>query len=301
MQNLVLLGVDGGGTRCRARLADMTGTILGQGLAGPANLRWGMDQSLRAVQHAAAESLAQAGLQSGDCEIVACLALAGASESATAVDDVARSLPFRSTVLTTDAQAACTGAHAGEDGGIIIAGTGSIGWARGDGRHLRVGGWGFPISDEGSGAWIGCEAIRRTLAALDGIASWTPFLRAIFDRFGSDPRRIVQWAGTARPQDFAALAPIAVEHAQLGDSEAIALIGRAAHHIDAIARRLMQLGVRRLAIMGGLADTLRPLLSMETTANLVEPAGDALSGALLLARVEADRLALNVKRQGHVG
>jgi glucosamine kinase len=217
------------------------------------------------------------------------------------VDDVARSLPFRSAILTTDAQAACTGAHAGEDGGIIIAGTGSIGWARGDGRHLRVGGWGFPISDEGSGAWIGCEAIRRTLAAFDGVASWTPFLTAVFDRLGSDPRRIVHWTGTARPRDFAALAPIVVEHAQVGDSEAVALIGRAAHHIDAIAGRLMHLGVRRVAIMGGLADTLRPLLSMETTAILVEPAGDALSGALLLARVEADRLALNPTRESHVG
>jgi glucosamine kinase len=279
----------------------MAGRILGQGLAGPANLRWGVDESLRAVQHAAAESLAQAGLQYGDCEIVACLALAGASESATAVDDLARSLPFRRTVLTTDAQAACTGAHAGEDGGIVIAGTGSIGWARCDGRELRVGGWGFPVSDEGSGAWIGCEAIRRTLAAVDGVASWTPFLRSVFDHFASDPRRILQWAGTARPQNFAELAPIAVEHAQLGDSEAVALIGRAAHHIDAIAGRLVHLGVRRLAIMGGLADTLRPLLSMETKTNLVEPAGDALSGALLLARVEADRLALNVQRQGHAG
>jgi glucosamine kinase len=125
-------------------------------------------------------------------------------------------------------------------------------------------------------------------------------LRAVFDRFGSDPRCIVKWAGTARPLNFAELAPIAVEHAHLGDSEAVALIGLAAHHIDAIARRLMHLGVRRLAIMGGMAETLRPLLSKETTAHLVEPAGDALSGALLLARVEADRLTLNLKRERHV-
>lgn len=300
MRELVLLGVDGGGTRCRARLARLTGEVLGEGLAGPANLRWGLESSLRAVQESAAESLAQAGLRWADQDIIACVALAGAGESANA-QDLVRSLIFRHTIITTDAQAACIGAHAGEDGGIVIAGTGSIGWARLQGREFRVGGWGFPISDEGSGAWIGCEALRRVLTAVDGMTDWTAVLSTVFDRFGADPHRIVQWMGTARPQDFAALAPIVVEHAQSDDSEAVDLMQRAARHIDVIAARLVHLGVPRLSIMGGLAGKLSPFFATETLAAVVEPVGDALSGALHLARVGAIRLHLNSTRTSDHG
>lgn len=296
MRGPVLLGVDGGGTRCRARLADLSGKVLGEGVAGPANMRWGLDLSLRAVRASTAESLAQAGLQWGKHDIVACLALAGVGADVNAPGDLGRALHFRHTLLTTDAQAACIGAHAGRDGGIIIAGTGSIGWAQLDGGTIRVGGWGFPISDEGSGAWIGCEAIRRALVAFDGICGWTPMLSTVFGRFGADPHQIVQWMGTARPQDYAALAPIVVEHASAGDTEAVVLMRRAASQIDGIAQRLLHLGVPRLSIMGGLADTLSPLLSKQTLAALVEPTGDALSGALHLARLEAMRLALHDKK-----
>ena len=45
-EELLLLGVDGGGTWCRARLADTAGKILGEGLAGPANIRLGLQESL---------------------------------------------------------------------------------------------------------------------------------------------------------------------------------------------------------------------------------------------------------------
>jgi glucosamine kinase len=101
--------------------------------------------------------------------------------------------PYRSAVLVSDAQAACVGAHDGRDGGIIVIGTGTIGWAELDGRQYRVGGWGWPISDEGSGAWLGCEALRRTLWAHDGRIAWTPLLRSLLARFRSDPQAIVRW------------------------------------------------------------------------------------------------------------
>ena len=62
---------------------------------------------------------------------------------------------------------ACLGAHGGRDGGIVIAGTGSVGLAMVNGREFRIGGYGFPISDEGSGAEIGLHAIRLALRAHD--------------------------------------------------------------------------------------------------------------------------------------
>jgi glucosamine kinase len=166
---LLLLGVDGGGTGCRARLTDTAGTLLGSGAAGPANIRLGLETAFSAVRDAARQCLAEAGRSSDDAPIIACLALAGASEPAEAA--AAQSYPnhpFQRMLITTDAHAACVGAHGGRDGGVVIVGTGSIGWAILGGRHYRVGGWGFPVSDEGSGAWLGCAALRRALAALDG-------------------------------------------------------------------------------------------------------------------------------------
>jgi len=131
---LLLLGVDGGGTRCRARLADIGGRVLGEGAAGPANLRLGVRSSLAAVRAATDQCLEQAGLGYGDCRIVACLALAGACEPVTLAQAQAVPLPFSRPILTSDARAACVGAHDGEDGGIVIVGTGSVGWAIAEGR-----------------------------------------------------------------------------------------------------------------------------------------------------------------------
>jgi glucosamine kinase len=284
---LLFLGVDGGGTRCRARLADATGAILGEGLAGPANIRIGLDESLRSVMDAAGQCLAQAGA-ARDAPVAACLALAGASEPREAASaHAACAGRFHRVHIATDAEAACVGAHRGEDGGVIIVGTGSIGWAICGGRSVRIGGWGFPVSDEGGGAWLGCEAVRRTLRAHDGRSAWTPLLRRVCAEFGSDPHAIVRWMGLAKPRDFARLAPLVLDHATHGDAAASEIMRLAAGHIDAIAGRLAEHGAPRLAPMGGLAAAIEPWLAPATCTRLVPPAGDALDGALRIARSAA--------------
>ena len=214
--------------RCRARLTDATGAKLGEATAGPANIRFGLERSFAAILQATTECLVQAGLSSKDSSrITACLALAGASEPKhlAAAQDYPH--PFRRAIVTTDAHAACVGAHGGRDGGIIIVGTGSIGWAERKGLHYRVGGWGWPISDEGSGAWLGHEALRRVLWAYDGRIAWSPLLRAIFARFDEDPHAILQWTINAAPRDLGSFAP---------------LIVAAAAQDDPVGRELMQHG-----------------------------------------------------------
>jgi glucosamine kinase len=287
-QSELLLGVDGGGTRCRARLAEPSGAILGEGSAGPANIRFDLEQSFAAVLEAAMQCLHQAGLAYADVErIVACLALAGATEPTELAMARARTLPFRRTSITTDAHAACIGAHGGRDGGIVIVGTGSVGWAMVRGRHHRVGGWGFPISDEGSGAWLGCEAMRRVLWAYDGHIGWTGLLSALFAEFGSDPHGIVRWVTHARPVDFGKFAPLIVGHAARGDPVGRELLARAAHHIDALAALLLASGADRICVVGGLAPHVEPWLAAETRRQVVAPEGDAVSGALRLAQADA--------------
>ncbi|MGA9324235.1 MAG: BadF/BadG/BcrA/BcrD ATPase family protein, partial [Xanthobacteraceae bacterium] len=127
---VLLLGIDGGGTSCRARLCAYSGQILGEATTGPANLRLGLQESFTEILRAATECLSRAGLpRSSLGKVVACLALAGASEPAHLA--AAQSYPhaFRKAMITTDAHAACLGAHGDRDGGVIVAGTGTVGWA----------------------------------------------------------------------------------------------------------------------------------------------------------------------------
>ena len=276
-----LLGVDGGGTRCRARLARRSGQMLGEGIAGPANLRQGFVEAFAAVLDAAGQCLAAAGLpHTALRETTACLALAGASEPDQLAASRRHPLPFARTIIITDAEAACVGAHDGRDGAVVIIGTGSIGWGIVDGQRHRVGGWGLPVSDEGSGAWLGREAVRRALWAHDGRVEWTRLLDRVFARFDRDAHAIVRWTATATPRDYGDIAPLVIEEAGRGDPAAIALARLAAKHIASLVERLDRLGAPRIALVGGLAAVLEPYLLVETRARLVVPQGDALAGAL---------------------
>jgi glucosamine kinase len=287
-----LLGVDGGGTRCRARLADAAGKTLGEGVAGPANIRLGLEASVAAVLAAARLCLDEAGLgEAAFARTTACLALAGATEPHELEAAQNHPLPFRHWTVTTDAHAACVGAHRGRDGAVVIIGTGSIGCAIVGEQQYRVGGWGLPLGDEGSGAWLGRAAMRQVLRAYDGRVVWTPLLTRLFEEFGADAHAIVRWAADAKPHDFGALAPLVIEYAAGNDLAATALMRRAARHIDVLAARLVALGKERLALVGGLSQPLEPWLAPETMALLVAPAEDAVSGALRLAQAEAAALA----------
>ena len=290
LADVLLLGIDGGGSRCRARLCNIAGTTLSEGVAGAANIRLGVEQSFASVLQATIQCMSGAGLSSRDFErVVACVALAGASEPSQLEAARRHEHPYRLAVFVTDAQAACIGAHGGRDGGIIVIGTGSIGWAELNGRQYQVGGWGWPISDEGSGAWLGCEALRRTLWAHDGRMPWSALLRSLFAKFRSDPHAIVHWMTDASPKDFAAFAPAIVEHAS-NDPVAVELLRLAGGHVDALAQRLIDFGVGRLSLVGGLAASIEPWLADSTKHHLVAPRGDAVAGALQLARNAAESL-----------
>jgi glucosamine kinase len=115
-------------------------------------------------------------------------------------------------------------------------------------------------------------------------------LRTLFADFAEDPHAIVSWTATASPRDFGSFAPRIADNANRGDAAAIELMKMAAAHIDRLAARLVTLGAPRLALVGGFAAAARPWLAEETTNHLVEPAGDAVQGALTLARSAAEAL-----------
>ena len=140
------LGIDGGGTRCRARIEDENGRVLGEAGSGPATTRIGLDKAWRSIMEATEAAAAQAGLTHEDfARTHAGIGLAGLGRrgAKAALDNIAH--PFASVMFISDGLAACLGAHSGADGAIVVAGTGSIGVGLIGGRELRFGGYGFYV------------------------------------------------------------------------------------------------------------------------------------------------------------
>src|SRR6476469_6127509 len=195
-------GVDGGGTGCRARIQDAEGRLLGTGIAGPAALRVGIDRALGEVVKACRAALEEAGLGPDALSAVhAAVGLAGVGRKGALEQLVLRQHPFRSVVYVNDATIACIGAHDGKDGGIVIVGTGSVGFAVVGRQEFRVGGYGFPISDEGSGADLGLHAIRVALRAYDERSVGSNLTRDVMARFRNDPFEAVAWMDNATATD----------------------------------------------------------------------------------------------------
>jgi glucosamine kinase len=282
------LGVDGGGTGCRARIEDEAGRVLGTGIAGAAALRFGIDHSFAAIETACRGALAEAGLPvDALAETIAGVGLAGVGRKGALEQLIAHPHPFKSVTYVNDATTACIGAHAGRDGGIVIVGTGSIGYAVVGGREIRVGGYGFPISDEGSGADLGLHAIRLALRAHDGRNIASSLTREVMARFQGDPYEAVAWMDKASATDYATFAPMVMRYADDGDPVGRRIVRDAAEQIDELVRRLIECGAPRIALLGGLASPMQLWLAPDVQRRIVPVEGDAVDGALLLARRSA--------------
>lgn len=279
------LGVDGGGTGCRARIEDGFGAVLGQGLSGPATTRLGVDAAWASVASAFTSAIVEAGFTEREtARIHAGIGLAGIGRKGALEALRAIPHPFASIAFTSDGVAACLGAHSGADGAIVIAGTGSIGLGFAEERDLRVGGYGFPISDEGSGADLGLKAVQLALRAFDGRHEQSALLGEVMQRFQNDPVEVVAWMDRATATDYAVLAPMVMRHADQGDMVGRRLVQGAAEQIDSIVRALIEKGAPRVTLLGGLSTPLEPWLAPDIRRRLKPADGDAVSGAIILAR-----------------
>jgi glucosamine kinase len=284
----LFIGIDGGGTSCRARIEDQDGRYLGAGLSGAATTRLGIDNAMAAVTRASLAAAADAGLAPEQLAVMhAGIGLAGIGRRGALEELLRHQHPFRNVVFASDAVIACLGAHGGRDGGIVITGTGSVGLALVGGREMRIGGYGFPISDEGSGAEIGLQAFRAALRAHDRRLSWTPLAADLMGRFGNDPYAVVAWSERATATDYASFAPRVLQHAEEGDVLARQIVSQAARQIGLFVRRLRELGAPRVCLLGGLAAPLSNWLDAGTRGAVSSPEHDAMAGALLLARRQA--------------
>jgi N-acetylglucosamine kinase-like BadF-type ATPase len=179
-----VLGIDAGGTKTVALLADGDGRIIGEGRAGAANLQTEGELEVEKILHTVIER-ATDGRHMTPAAV--CLGMAGVDrrDDAVIIRDVMRRLGFRSNALiVNDALIALVAGAGASPGVVVISGTGSI--AYGVSHHgvaARAGGWGPTLGDEGSGYWIGRRALAAVMRDVDGRGPQTDLTRLVLRHF----------------------------------------------------------------------------------------------------------------------
>ncbi|MBK3746123.1 hypothetical protein G3A39_44095 [Paraburkholderia aspalathi] len=279
----LFLGIDGGGTGCRATLADAHGNPLGYGTSGPANIANDPEASLRHIIEATQNAASQSDLPYNTLQHAhAVIGLAGANAFAEK-QQLTQRLPFARSLIVSDSETALQGAIGDSDGAVVILGTGSVFVRRLNDQIGTIGGWGFTISDLAGGARLGRDLLEDTLLAHDGIYPASPLTHYIMQQFDNTPRAIASFARTATPGDFARYAPPIFDYSQRGDIRAKALLDRALTTIEQGVNAMHLTPTMPICLTGGLAPLYTINIRMPLKARLQTPLGDALQGALALS------------------
>ena len=247
------LGIDGGGTKTRCLLADET-SVLAKAMTGGSNIvRLGEKQARDALHSAIRQACANAKISPDQVRAV-CIGAAGAARPEIAakirsilaelIPEITPEVARTNIEVVGDTEIALEAAFGAGPGVIAIAGTGSIAYGRDAvGRTVRAGGWGFAVSDEGSGHWIGRRAISAILNARDqGLeTALTAMVLQAWKLTTLD--ELVQQANSTPPPDFPRLFPIVLRASDAADAIARDLLAEAATKLENLAAIV----VRRLA------------------------------------------------------
>jgi N-acetylglucosamine kinase-like BadF-type ATPase len=300
-----VLGIDVGGTKTVCLLADENGRILGEGHGPGGNLLAAGEEELERVLRDAVDAAIDG---RGIAIDAICLGVAGVDreDEIRTVHDVVARVGYRSrVVVVNDALIALVAGAGAAPGIVVIAGTGSIVYGR-NARNLaaRAGGWGHIIGDEGSGYWIGREALAAVVRASDGRGPDTQLTEAVMRHFElADVTELVRvvYDRELPRVSVAALGPVIQRARDSGDPVAIRILDRAAAELavaaDAVATRLdLREDACRVVLAGGVFRVV-PWLTSELGRQLAtmaphwrvdvldcEPATGAVSLAIAEAR-----------------
>ena len=304
--------MDGGGTRTRAVLADSSGRVLASAMAGCGNYQIAGLEGVATLIMGLLSALGVPALRSGPgiserSEVSLCAALAGAGRAheQEAITERLGELGAATRIcVVSDARGALEGAHAGQPGIIVIAGTGSMVLGIDHrGNQTRAGGWGHLLGDEGSGYRLVVEGLRAVLRARDG---WGPptrldeALRTAFSLANWDQIIARVHGGDLDREHIAAAAAAVFSTARSGDRVAVDIIKSGAEslgqQVGAVARRLDLEEEVPVACVGGVfeeIDVLWPHLEHAALKHVASvrrcrPRLSPVLGALLLAWQQAD-------------
>lgn len=267
---LVVVGVDGGGSSTRIYVADERAQVLFKATGEGSAVRNGAEADSADVIGALVKNAvidAEMGHLMPRALVVGVAGVGREQQKIALTQELERLEIAESVVVITDAEAAMEDAFAEGPGILLIAGTGSIAWGRSPaGTMQRCGGWGPVIGDEGSGAWLGRKALQVIAAAHDGREPETALTGALLTALElDDVAAIISWAAAATPADMATLAPAVLSAAEVGDLRANTIVTMAveelALHIRALARALFvdERAAIPVALHGGLLGKGRPM------------------------------------------
>ena len=281
---MIVVAVDGGASRCRLAAFDQEGEVLARTIVdGHASLSLGVCIAWRNIEeglHALRRSLRK---EHNWMPEQLTLGLAGSLQERRRHDFLKLVPKSLQATLVTDGHAQLLGASAGKPGICLAVGTGSVlHWMDEAGASQMVGGWGYPVGDEGSGAWLGMRLVQLYIWHYDGKTQDSSLMSAVEQRVGSSVSAIQQWTTQSQSSVLAQLAPLVIEHAAEGDSLARALIDEAVQH----CLTLIGLAPSHLPvyIVGGIGEQLSPHISRNIGGRVAKAHGDALRGLWQLSR-----------------
>lgn len=296
-----VLGIDAGGTKTVCLLADARGEILAEARGGGANLQAVGELEVEKVLHYVMDKAI------GDRDVrpaAICLGIAGVDrpQDAEAVRGIMRRIGFKTrTLVVNDALVALVAGAGDAPGIVVIAGTGSIAYGRNaEGRAARAGGWGYLLGDEGSGFWIGRNALAAVVRQSDGRGPATLLTELVLDYLklssAADLIHEVYYRDLHR-HAIAALAVLVQRASDEGDAVAAEILQRASVELAAAASSVTsRLGMRGDAfptvLAGGIFKVV-PWLAEDVTRGMSEVAPRSQVSVLTIEpAVGAVRLAL---------
>lgn len=292
MKHEYIIGIDGGGSHCRAVLQNSDGKLVGEGVSGASNIMSDPHQALQSIVSACNAAVADANLSLSLSELVVMAGLAGANIPEAKTYFLSLPMPFKRIYVMSDLHAACFGAHDGANGGLVICGTGSAATCHTDSIFKDIGGYGLNLGDNGSAAWLGLQAVKNTLLTIDGVYQENALAKRVVKhlkaRTASD---IVTITASYKPSHYGQLAPIVTACHETGCETASTIIEEGARYIHSIIDTLNDYyrtycktagmsSIMPVCVVGGLAKTYIPLLPENIRQSLCWPKTNAQRGAI---------------------
>ncbi|MGQ8364306.1 BadF/BadG/BcrA/BcrD ATPase family protein [Glaciecola sp. 1036] len=283
------IGVDGGGSRCRVRLESDDGKLLASAESGPANIMRSLETACKSIMDATEQAIKLSGQKMSSEQIVLCAGLAGANISSAKKAFLDQHLPFQKVQLISDLHAACAGAHAGENGAVIVCGTGSSATRYLDGQFTDYGGYGFPIGDKASGAWLGLQAIQFCLQAFDNLRPKEATFHAVCRHLNATSAEdIVRKCADFNSNNYAEIVLPLLPLFEEKNAVVTGFINEGLGYIQRLADEVLITEDMRLCLIGGLTQIYRPMLSNAVQKRIKDCQLSPEQGAILLAKQTGD-------------
>lgn len=310
MKQKFYIGMDGGGTKTHAVIADEYGKIFAEHIGAASNFQYiGVEKAAAVIVDLILACCKSVKCSPKEVDAVA-LGLAGAGR----VSDqkrmaaglrkfaVKKNVSLKKIIVESDARVALEGAFKGNPGIILIAGTGSIAFAKDAKKKIhRVGGWGRILGDEGSGYFIGRLGLSAVTMHLDGRGERTSLAKVIAKKFGLKDQQSIITAVYKEAFEVASVAPLVLAEAEKGDfvcSEIVDFaVAELSEHIRVSEEKIHSVNKRKvkektpLAFIGGLIanDTVlfrrlkKFVIQQFPQVLLIEPQASPAYGAVILA------------------